>query len=120
MGDACLLLACPFLLVSTTSKLLLRRLCFMWYGSHFTVGVTLRLLLSSRISLLVINLLTIQERETRAEINLRTNFIFKPYSSITGGFFTKFIPITVYGIKCTVGHFFLFKIKFFVLKMVTN
>ena len=32
----------------------------------------------------------------------------------------KFIPITVYGIKCTVGHFFLFKIKFFVLKMVTN
>ena len=34
----------------------------MWYGSHFTVGVTLQLLLSSRISLLVINLLTIRER----------------------------------------------------------
>ena len=64
MGDACLLLACPFSLVSSTSKLLLRsRLCFMWYGSHFTVGVTLQLLLSSRISLLVINLLTIRERD---------------------------------------------------------
>ena len=34
----------------------------MWFGSHFTVGVTRRLLLSSRISLLVINLLTIRER----------------------------------------------------------
>ena len=32
----------------------------MWFGSHFTVGVTRRLLLSSRVSLLVINLLTIQ------------------------------------------------------------
>ena len=34
----------------------------MWFGSHFTVGVTRRLLLSSRVSLLVINLLTIRER----------------------------------------------------------
>ena len=31
-------------------------------GSHFTVGVMRRLLLSSRVSLLVINLLTIRER----------------------------------------------------------
>ena len=31
-------------------------------GSHFPVGVTRRLLLSSRVSLLVINLLTIRER----------------------------------------------------------
>ena len=30
---------------------------FMWFGSHFTVGVTRRLLLSSRVSSLVINLL---------------------------------------------------------------
>ena len=28
--------------------------CFMWFGSHFTVGVTRRLLLSSRVSSLVI------------------------------------------------------------------
>ena len=34
----------------------------MWFASHFTVGVTRRLLLSSRVSLLVINLLTIRER----------------------------------------------------------
>ena len=34
----------------------------MWFGSHFTVGVTRLLLLSSRVSLLVINLLTIRER----------------------------------------------------------
>ena len=34
----------------------------MWFGSHFTVSVTRRLLLSSRVSLLVINLLTIRER----------------------------------------------------------
>ena len=37
--------------------------CFVWFGSHFTVGVTRRLLLSSRVLLLVINLLTIRERE---------------------------------------------------------
>ena len=29
---------------------------FMWFGSHFTVGVTRRLLLSSRVSLLVVNI----------------------------------------------------------------
>ena len=34
----------------------------MWFGSHFTDGVTRRLLLSTRVSLLVINLLTIRER----------------------------------------------------------
>ena len=34
----------------------------MWFGSHFTVAVTRLLLLSSRVSLLVINLLTIRER----------------------------------------------------------
>ena len=34
----------------------------MWFGSHFTVGVT-RWLLLSRVSLSVINLLTIRERE---------------------------------------------------------
>ena len=55
-------------------KPLLISQCFMWFGSHFTVGVTRRLLLSSRVSLLVINLLTIRERkETRDEINLRTH-----------------------------------------------
>ena len=43
-------------------KPLLISQCFMWFGSHFTVGVTRRLLLSSRVSLLVINLLTIRER----------------------------------------------------------
>ena len=32
--------------------------CFMWFVSHFTVGVTRRLLLSSPVSSLVINLLT--------------------------------------------------------------
>ena len=37
-------------------------LTVVWFGSHFTVGVTRRLLLSSRVSLLVINLLTIRER----------------------------------------------------------
>ena len=36
--------------------------CFMWFGSHFTVSVTRRLLLSSRVFLLVINLLTTRER----------------------------------------------------------
>ena len=36
--------------------------CFVWTDSHFTVGVTRRLLLSSRVSLLVINLLTIREK----------------------------------------------------------
>ena len=40
----------------------------MWFGSHFTVGVTRLLLLSSRVSLLVINLLTIRER-----VNLGTD-----------------------------------------------
>ena len=34
----------------------------MWFGSHFTAGVTRRLLLSFRVSLLVMNLLTIRER----------------------------------------------------------
>ena len=43
-------------------KPLLISQCFMWFGSHFTVSVTRRLLLSSRVSLLVINLLTIRER----------------------------------------------------------
>ena len=33
-------------------------LYMVWLGSHFTVGVTRRLLLSSRVSSLVINLLT--------------------------------------------------------------
>ena len=32
--------------------------CFMWFASHFTVGVTRRLLLWSRVSSLVITLLT--------------------------------------------------------------
>ena len=40
----------------------------MWFGSHFTVGVTHLLLLSSRVSLLVTNLLTIRER-----VNLGTD-----------------------------------------------
>ena len=34
----------------------------VWTDSHITVGVTRRLLLSSRVSLLVINLLTIREK----------------------------------------------------------
>ena len=37
----------------------------MWFGSHFTDGVTRRLLLSTRVSLLVINLLTVRERVQR-------------------------------------------------------
>ena len=32
--------------------------CFMWFGSHFTVGLTRQLLLSSHVLSLVINLLT--------------------------------------------------------------
>ena len=40
----------------------------MWFGSHFTVGVARLLLLSSRVSLLVTNLLTIRER-----VNLGTD-----------------------------------------------
>ena len=40
--------------------------CFIWFCSHFTVGVTRRLLLSSRVSLLVFNLLTIRERESKS------------------------------------------------------
>ena len=40
----------------------------MWFGSHFTVGVTRLLLLSSHVSLLVTNLLTIRER-----VNLGTD-----------------------------------------------
>ena len=60
----------------------------MWYGSHFTVGVTLRLLLSSRISLLVINLLTIRERETRAEIKLRTN-LFSSRTEVLRAVFSR-------------------------------
>ena len=40
----------------------LPRSVFVWFGFHFTVGVAGRLLLSSRVSLLVINLITIQER----------------------------------------------------------
>ena len=100
----------------------------MWFGSHFTVGVTRRLLLSSRVSLLVINLLTIRERvrekvrkETRDEINLRTDLFSSRTQVFTiEVFFTKFIPTTVERMKCTVGQFFLFKIKIFVLKMVTN
>ena len=37
----------------------------MWFGSHFTDGVTRCLLLSTRVSLLVINLLTVRERVQR-------------------------------------------------------
>ena len=43
---------------STLSPLLISH-CFVWFGSHFTFGVTRR---SSRVSLLVINLLTIREK----------------------------------------------------------
>ena len=49
--------------------------CFVWFGSHFTVGVTRRLLLSSRVSLLVINLLTIRERERVREKRQETKLI---------------------------------------------
>ena len=51
----------------------------MWFGSHFTVGVTRLLLLSSRVSLLVINLLTIRER-----VNLGTDHE-KTYGGGWGG-----------------------------------
>ena len=47
-------------------------------------------------------------------------FIFRPYSSIACSFVTKFNPTTVEGIKCTVGHFFLSKIKIFAFKMIRN
>ena len=46
---------------STLCPLLISH-CFVWFGSHFTFGVTRRLLLSSRVSFLVINLLTIREK----------------------------------------------------------
>ena len=51
----------------------------MWFGSHFTVGVTRLLLLSSRVSLLVTNLLTIRER-----VNLGTDHE-KTYGGGGGG-----------------------------------
>ena len=51
----------------------------MWFGSHFTVGVTRLLLLSSRVSLLVTNLLTIRER-----VNLGTDHE-KTYGGGEGG-----------------------------------
>ena len=51
----------------------------MWFGSHFTVGVTHLLLLSSRVSLLVTNLLTIRER-----VNLGTDHE-KTYGGGGGG-----------------------------------
>ena len=55
----------------------------MWFGSHFTVGVTRLLLLSSRVSLLVINLLTIRER-----VNLGTDHE-KTYGGLGGWRGTK-------------------------------
>ena len=51
----------------------------MWFGSHFTVGVARLLLLSSRVSLLVTNLLTIRER-----VNLGTDHE-KTYGGGVGG-----------------------------------
>ena len=51
----------------------------MWFGSHFTVGVARLLLLSSRVSLLVTNLLTIRER-----VNLGTDHE-KTYGGEGGG-----------------------------------
>ena len=108
---------------SSTLWPLLISQCFMWFGSHFTVGVTRWLLLSTRVSSLVINLLTIwiREREKRQGTKLILGTIyFQAILKYYERFFTKFIPTTVYGIKCTVDHLFLFKIKIFVLKMVTN
>ena len=62
----------------------------MWFGSYFTVGVARRLLLPSRVSLLVINLLTIRERkETRDEINLRTDSFSRRIQVLRGFFFSR-------------------------------
>ena len=58
----------------------------MWFGSHFTVGVTRLLLLSSRVSLLVTNLLTIRER-----VNLGTDHE-KTYEGGGGGWGVGEVP----------------------------
>ena len=65
---------------------------FMWFVSHFSVGVT-RSLLSSCVSLLVINLLSIRERErgrkqTRDEIDLGTN-LFLSRTQVLRAFFSR-------------------------------
>ena len=62
--------------------------CFMWFGPHFTR----RLLLSSRVSLLVINLLTIPERVKVCVASPQTSFgvglsliHFSPTDVVRGG-----------------------------------
>ena len=95
----------------------------MWFGSHFTFGVTRRLLLSSRVSLLVINLLTIQERvrEKRQGMKLIWGPIyFQAVLKYCGRFFHEIHSNNSLRDKMYGGHFFLFKIKIFVLKMVAN
>ena len=47
--------------------------CFMWFGSHFTVGVTGRVLLSSRVSSLVINLLIMSPHRKTASISVSSS-----------------------------------------------
>ena len=53
-------------------------------------------------------------------LRARDRFISRLYSSITCGFYPNFNPTTFEGIKCTVRHFFLFKIKIFAFKMIRN
>ena len=99
----------------------------MWFGSHFTVGVARQLLLSSRVSLLVINLLTIRERvrEKRQEMKLiwgpiHFQGVFKCYEGFVFFFFLQEIHSNnSLRDKCS-WPLFLFKTKIFVFKMIRN
>ena len=94
----------------------------MWFVSHFTVGVARRLLLSSRVSLLVINLSRIRERkETRDEINLRTDSFSRRIQVLRGFFFFSRNSFQQQFKGWMYGWpLFLFKTKIFVFKMIRN
>ena len=97
--------------------------CFMWFGSHFTVVVTRWLLLLSRISLLVINLLTIwiRVREKRQGMKLIGGPIyFHAVLRYYERFFHEIHSNNSLRDKMYGGPLFLFKMKISVLKMVTN
>ena len=57
-----------------------------------------------------------REREKRQGMKLTWGPIYFQGVLKACGFFTKFNPSTVEGIKCKVGHFFLSKIKMFAFK----
>ena len=94
----------------------------MRFGSHFTFGVTRRLLLSSRVSLLVIDLLTIRKRVREKKQGMKLIWgpiYFQAVLKYCGRFFHEFHSNNSLRDKMYGGNFFLFKIRIFVLKMVT-